>query len=355
MKALKIMLSLGIIAAICAGCSNKGRALGDGGKIYVVADSLTWVELETPLRNAFERSIQTPRDETIFPLIWVSQDKFNQYATRKNIILVGTLDSDGEISAKVKYMLSAEVRVQVDEGAAFVFPKENAWANEQLLLVLAAATKEALVQKLAENGDYLHGLLKKRLYADTKNEMFEQKEQTELSAEILEKYGWTFRVQHDYFLNIERADENFVMLRRSINGRERWLFVNWIEQGDPADITEEWALNRRNFLTGKFYQGDIIYESESNPFRSSEITELAGRYTLKIAGLWVNNIEDAKGTGGPFINYTFYDEDTQRIYMIDVAVWFPAGEKAEFLRQLEIIAHTFQTKTDIQRQKSEDS
>ena len=47
------------------------------------------------------------------------------------------------------------------------------------------------------------------------------------------------------------------------------------------------------------------------------------------------------GMGGPFVNYTFYDESTERIYMIDGMVFAPGFDKREFLRHVEAIAHTF--------------
>jgi hypothetical protein len=52
------------------------------------------------------------------------------------------------------------------------------------------------------------------------------------------------------------------------------------------------------------------------------------------------------GMGGPFVMYTFYDQATGRIYMIDGMVFAPGFDKREFLRQLEVIAHTFRTRRD---------
>jgi hypothetical protein len=49
------------------------------------------------------------------------------------------------------------------------------------------------------------------------------------------------------------------------------------------------------------------------------------------------------GMGGPFLNYTFYDESSRRLYMIDGMVFAPGYDKREFLRQMEVISHTFRT------------
>ena len=38
--------------------------------------------------------------------------------------------------------------------------------------------------------------------------------------------------------------------------------------------------------------------------------------------------------------------------MIDIAVWFPGGSKEKFLRQLDIMADSFRTVSDIERSKN---
>ena len=56
---------------------------------------------------------------------------------------------------------------------------------------------------------------------------------------------------------------------------------------------------------------------------------------------------DGKVAGGPFINYTFHDPLSRRVYMIDVAVFAPARDKVPYLRRLDVIAHTFYTVFDM--------
>lgn len=336
------MLLLCCFALLLAGsgCLKKPQASGGDTQLYVVADSLNWIELQPALQSAFQKVIETPQPEKVFELVWVPPRKFNEFATRKYMALLGLLESEGEISGKVAGMLSAEVKKHVEDGSAFYFPKENAWAQNQLLVVLAGTTAEELAQKLQENKNKLYHLFLDRLLAETEKQMFSQLEQKELSQTLLEKYGWMVRVQHDYVLNVERPDENFVMLRRSLPGRERWLFVHWVDDADPNVISESWALEKRNKLTRKFYQGDFVDEQ----YLHSEEVDFLGRPALMLYGLWRN---DTNFVGGPFRTYVFYDEDSQRIYMIDLAVYYPAGKKEPFLRQLDIMAHTFKTINEV--------
>lgn len=325
-----------LLVVLLLGCFGKPPASGEDNQLFVVSDSDNWAALEGSIKDVFEKVIKTPQPEKLFEVHWVPPEKFSQFATRKNIAIVGILNAEGEINEKVSNMLSPEVKAKVADGSAFVFPKENPWAEKQLLVVLASTGFAELQEKLQDNKDYLYQLFEKKVLDETNAQMFSQLEQTELSDKLLEDYGWSLRIQHDYFINIERVQDRFVMLRRSLPGRERWLFVHWIEDGNPNIINEEWAMNTRDKLTTKFYENDFIDRKHT----ASEEVDFLDRPALRLEGLWGN---DEKIAGGPFRNYTFYDEQSGRIYMIDVAVWFPRGNKEPFLRQLDIIAHTFTT------------
>ena len=86
---------------------------------------------------------------------------------------------------------------------------------------------------------------------------------------------------------------------------------------------------------------------------NTENIDFMGRFAYETRGLWhmIGRDEDRNmveyGMGGPFLNYTFYDEDTGRLYMIDGMVFAPGYDKREFLRQMEVIAYTFRTRTDV--------
>ena len=56
------------------------------------------------------------------------------------------------------------------------------------------------------------------------------------------------------------------------------------------------------------------------------------------------------GMGGPFVSYAFYDEPTRRLYLIDGMGFAPNYSKREFVRQMEVIAYTFRTLEEEQRE-----
>ncbi|MFQ5602924.1 MAG: DUF4837 family protein [bacterium] len=329
-------------------CFKKPKSLGGDTILFVVADSTDWQVLQPTFSEVFEKVIKTPQPEKVFKIVWVPPRRFSEFATKKNLVLTGALQSSGDLNQKIQNMLSLKVKNMVEEGSAFVFPKNNPWADNQLLVVLVSNTLSELQSKLLENKEYLYNLFKEKLLEETRDQMYYTLEQTDLADRLLEKFGWTLRIQHDYIVNVERTFDQFVMLRRSLPGRERWLFVHWIEEGDPNVIEEKWIVATRNKLTAKFYENDRVVEG----YTKSKETVFLNRNAVMLEGLWEN---EQKQAGGPFRTYCFYDEPSARIYLIDIAVFFPGGEKEPFLRQLDIMAHSFKTAQELKKEKGKEA
>ena len=68
-------------------------------------------------------------------------------------------------------------------------------------------------------------------------------------------------------------------------------------------------------------------------------------------GLWDLNI---KGMGGPFVNYVFYDEDTQRLYMLDGSVYAPKYYKRNLIQQMDVTLQSFRTGKELTQERKEE-
>ena len=64
---------------------------------------------------------------------------------------------------------------------------------------------------------------------------------------------------------------------------------------------------------------------------------------IQLTGVWQNDRE-TRPAGGPFRSYGFYDLNTQRLYLVDMAVFAPGKKKLPYLRQLDVMAQTFKTR-----------
>jgi len=335
---IALIFLLMIVLLIVTQCERELTGWGDDGDIQVLADSLLWEATESSLRDIFEVPIETPQLEKVFTLFRGDLNKFKRY---KNIIFISTLDGDGDVAQVVQKNLSPDAIEKIKSGN-YVFLKKEEWASHQLILFLVSTDTENLLSKINENKEYLFNIFNDYWNETQKEQMYQRYEQKDVEVYLLQTYEWMVRVQHDYKIFKENADSNFIMLRRMLP--ERWLFVHWMNTTDPSVITTKWCIKKRNELGKQYYEGDSVEETFVQP--DTSIVDFLGRRALRIFGLWRN---DNKEAGGPFINYCFYDEPSQRIYMLDFAIFAPRFKKAkrQYLRQAEIILHTFKTNDEI--------
>ena len=319
-------------------CSLKPRGWWKEGVIAVMADSTDWGALEGSLRGAFEHAVRTPQLEKTFTLQYIPRRDFERYSEFRYLVLAATLESEGRIGKIVGRVVSdPEVRKWVEEGRNYVFTQKNQWAKDQLMAILVAKDIPTLREKIETNGDFIYAIFDTDFNYRLKKEMYKRKEQRELERKLMTSYGWTMRIQHDYFIDQESPKEGFVSLRRMYP--ERWIFVRWVDGGDTTQLNTYWVLGERNRIGGMYYGGCHVGDRYFFSHRSTFL----GRTAQITSGLWENDDEVA---GGPFKNYTFYDPLSRRTYMIDLAVFAPGNEKVPYLRRMEIIARTFRTVFD---------
>lgn len=221
-----------------------------------------------------------------------------------------------------------------------LFQQRDIRAYGQLFMLLVARDYDTLMRHLDQNKHFLFKIYDEHITHLIKNKMSRGCEQKEINRHLWDNYGWQVRVQHDYFIGVEGDSQNVVWLRRfglrQGSYLQRWLLVHWIETGEPTPIREQnWVVDVRNELTGKYYKVDMVTEG----YAASKAVNLNGRWALQVDGLWHN---DEQFIGGPFRTRVFYQESDNRIYFIGLAVFAPGQKKLPQLRQLDIMAHTFE-------------
>ena len=326
MKKLLIPLLLFLLA----GCGMKPGSRGNLNEVIVFADPEVYGKCETELSLALEKIIDTPQPEKVFQLKPVSYEKFADSTIATNVILLGTLEGDGPFSQYAREMLDEDARRGISEGVYWFFAKPNAWYNKQLLLVAIANDAEELASRIQFGAEDLFEVLNESVLERTSKVLFSQMENRKLAREIREKYGFSLRIQHDYFLTRDEPEQRFVRIRRY--QPTRWLTVSW---QDADSLTGQMLIDERARISRLFADSSRI---EPEYIKIEPDNHLAdGKYLLR--GLWAT--EAAVG-GGPFFTYGVYDERMNRAYFIDGAVFNPSDAKLPYLRQLEVMARSFE-------------
>lgn len=341
-----ITIALLILSSSCD--SSRKPAVGVEDEIFVVADSLEFEELRFALESALQIEIYTPQPENLFNIRRISSNQINNFRTRKNIVIAAPLNSGSRTAQFIESIIDSTVREKIINDPDFILRSYDLWAKNQLVTVLSAPTMQELEFKILKNKDNIlyayQKISDKRLYESLYSRAYERRE---IQGKLLRDYGWLIYVQADFQLALDSPEENFIWLRRSPGSdMERWIFVHWIENATPEYLNIDSIRTIRNRVTEKFYltSDDSAYVMIAEDYFTWNEVNFKERYAIFTQGLWELNI---KGMGGPFVNYTFYDENTRRIYMLDGSVYAPKYYKRSLIQQMDVMLQSFFTKAEL--------
>ncbi len=353
------LLTIALLAvALWSGCGNQDvdfrpSAVGKEGEVTILIDSSRW---NGAVGEALQAEIGSyigtlPAPERTFLINAAGMDlQFEQLRSMKNIVVAAVLSDSSAESRFIRSRLPEGAVDSLGANDGIFVVRDNLWRQNQKVIYIAATTPDALVRLVHERGEDLryvfNEITRRRLTVD----MFKKGRQTDLEAQLLNRHGFAVNVQHDFVIAMDTT--NFVWLRRILSDTWRSVFIYYIEDANPQILSPEWIYSTRDSLTRRYIQGnlgDFIQVDYRRPLETETVSFL-GRYGFESRGLWYMVADDEEGgfrqrsaMGGPFLTYTFYDEPSGRIYMIDGMVFAPGFDKREFLRQMEVIAYTFRT------------
>ncbi|MBK98076.1 MAG: DUF4837 domain-containing protein [Balneola sp.] len=347
MRFLFCLTFLSLVACTLA-CNGdfRERAKGDTREFFIVMDSADWdSETSNALRETFGKYVFTlPNPEPYYDLTFMqirSRSQLERIMGYKNIIFAAPIDDSTTVAAQVRAFLDESTEQRVRNGESFAFPLLDQWYKDQYSLILSSNSDSALAYKIrnTETALLTNALDKELLRWNWF--VYEKKEQTQYSDSLWNDHGFMVRIQHDYIKRIDTT--NFISYRRFLPDNDRWMWVWW--QDDINDISfldDDWINRTRDSLNQQFIKGrtDSMFITteyrrpvESNSFQKARYL---GYETL---GTW-QMINGAMG--GPFVNFTYYDESTSRLFMVEYSQFAPSvRKKLRFVRQFRAMGRTF--------------
>ncbi|MFU8813424.1 MAG: DUF4837 family protein [Balneolaceae bacterium] len=348
MRHLPLLFIL-IGATILQACSGdyRPRSIGAIDEVFVVMDSTKWSsETAMAIRETFGRELETvPTFENEYHLVFRdfrNNDELEQLKEFKNIIFAAPIDEESNVGMFVRALLNDDVKQRVRNEESFAFPLANHWVRDQWVLILTSADDDALASKINNSEESLVNNLLDREFERRKEEVFRRGEQVVLSDSLWENFGWKVRVQHDYIKVRER--DQAVLFRRFLPENNRWFWGWWQDGVTSIDhVDREWINAKRDSLNREIVQGEregsYVTTEYRRPVNIREFdtgNRLIGFETL---GTWrmTNDF-----MGGPFVHFTYYDPDTQRLFMIEYGQFAPSVSKRRFVRQFQAMGRTFE-------------
>ena len=313
---------------------TKPRAQGGDNEIILVCSKQDKIELESILTTIFNDTLFTPQSEPHFKVIWVEPERFNEIKDYVNVIIgaIGEFSTNNG-SKLIKNILTDEQYNSTISGDNHLIFSKDIYARDQSFLVINGPSFEKIHSLAQDQGPWIKkqvdDLFVKRQSMHLFNESTLQKE---LQNKLIDKYGWNIKIPWGYTVIRDSSDQQFFWIGRDMPFR--WLAVQW-KQGllfsDSLSVA-----NYAKIFPEKYFE-HIQYSDYKFKVEPSIFSDFG---SWKITGLW-ESIEDAQG--GPFISHLFYDNSKDRTYFIHSMIFHPGKDKYLLLRQVDIIANTFQT------------
>jgi hypothetical protein len=351
---LKASLML-IIVAVWVGCEGDYRrqASGSFGQVVVVMDS-TQFQSQTAeaIRSTYGEWIQTiPGKPPLFDLTFTdikSNEQLEQIKRFKNLIIAAPIDDSTNVARFIQALLSDEVEQRVKNSEAFAFPLEDRWYRNQWTMILTAPSDSALAQQIRNSRQTLTDNLVEKELARWTEEIYEQGELYELEDSLWTNHGWKIRVQHDWTKNIDTMythngeSQHFLTMRRMLPQNNRWFWAWWKEDVPNMNfLDEDWINAKRDSLMEKWIRGTRDSSYVTTEYRQEVNTKtfnLNNDFVYETLGTW-RMTHDLMG--GPFANMTVYDEENDRLFLLEFGQFAPKYDKRRFVRQFRTMLRTF--------------
>ncbi|MCF7822865.1 MAG: DUF4837 family protein [Candidatus Marinimicrobia bacterium] len=312
----------------------KDPAIGYDHVITVVCDDENWMACEPILNETLGKVFKTPRTETLYSFQRIDPGDLPLNIKNKTLLIISQLEVSSEITGQVRSMLPDTTITRIREKRGAYYHRKDAYAQGQALIIILGKNYSDLQNRLKLNQDEIFKFVERKMYERNTAFVYRSGEQFELARKYFDQYGYYLRMMHDY-VEIENAPKKkLVWLGRDFP--YRWLTVSWETPDDSTELeTQLTSLLKDTFghRLGDVQLNESYLQSESFWFKEYS--------AIKYYGLWESKKEVK---GGPFIAYGFYEPVKDRLYLLSGIIHAPEKEKIPYLRQMETIFRTFDTK-----------
>lgn len=217
------------------------------------------------------------------------------------------------------------------------YSNTNLYASPQLTLTILGRDKDELIDNMMSHGEELISTFKEndmRLYQyKVTRDAYETNE-----INTFNNLGLEFKIPRAYRKVEDTGD--FMWYRSTITRGLLNLIAYEIPVENLDSVGENDLIRYRDsigktFVPGQFDSTYLVTEKQVRPIVKK--VKIGDREALESRGLWY--VENDY-MGGPFISYTFKDEDSGRLLVIEGFSYTPSAKKRDFVFELESILKT---------------
>jgi hypothetical protein len=288
---------------------------GKAGEVVVVMDDMY---SDGPgadsLKAALTESVYgLPQPESHFDVVQIRTEAFTKiFRSHRNVVI-----------ATIQQGLNANVEVRAD-----------VWSTPQIVIEITAPDEAAFIDIFSKNKQRILAQLSKK-EEERNRDSYSQQPQREAIAALESDFQVRMPIPKGF--SIISRKENFIWLRYDTKDINQSIIVYtepYQRQNTFTKIGMVEMIDRtcREHVPGSV-QGSFMKTFTEYPPRFNE-TMIAGRYATELLGLW--HVE-GDIMGGPFVCYSFLDEERQRVVHLHGFVFAPGVNKRNLMVQLRSI------------------
>lgn len=211
--------------------------------------------------------------------------------------------------------------------------EKDKWARGQLVVHIGAPNETELTKAIRGSRKSISERIEKEesLRLTKKMKPLTLKEY----PEFFEKHGLELDIPKDFAISV--AEEDVVVYWKTTTRSDNGILIYVGDLPEEGSIIGDEIVPLRDSLTKLYVPGEregsyMTTEDLIKPQFNS--TEIGGQFTMEARGLW-RTIGDIMG--GPFVSYTIYDYDNDRLIYIETFMLAPEKKKRRSLFELESI------------------
>ncbi len=323
----KLILSIFVLTILLSSCKNNDSSklltnvTGKSGEVVLVIEPDHW---SSNIGSEFRKKLSQahpalPQQEPIFDLVHIPYNAFtNIFKTHRNIII-------------------AKVDKDLHEPKMII--QKDLWAKPQIIVNVLAPDDSSLEVLVREKGDLLIDRILK-MEMERYNDNYKKYEQIGVADRIEKKFGVRITIPRGYSLDLDTTD--FIwMENRGRGDLVQGILVYSYDKPD-VELTTDYLFAKRTQFTKRFVPGPtdgsyMAVEAEATPYRREiKVNDID---VIELRNLW--KVEN-DFMGGPFVSFSFVDEEKNKVINIDGFVFAPQFDKRNYLRQVEAILNSVQ-------------
>lgn len=353
---LSLFLSTLLIISVFSGCTfeveeeSHHTSMGEVSELAVFSDTRTLGELSEEIEAALAPPLKgIHQAEPSFKLRIAKEEILKGFHKQNYVLFVlvngnGWADIEDQFEAKYRNQIQRFLDMKRDTS----FMISDAWASPQKVVFIVSPNRESLGEFLITKKD---GFFETAIQAERKTTirrlLRKRKDADDFYASMMDERNYGYRKPDGYRV-VVRAD-SFIGFKKVISDRKEIGVYSYFEEYKGRhQFSKDYIIKKRNQVMKRHIHGPdrkdslptyITTDIEENVRIATKETSVNGQYAVETRG-WYTMVNGFHG--GPFVSYSIYSEKLNRVITIEGAIFAPNANVAKYLREAELIAHTYE-------------